>query len=130
MSTHDSGPSDPTADPTAAPRTDPTTTPTTNPSFDPTADPTVTASDTAAAPAATTQIPATSTQALPAHSPFRVEPSTPVPDDVVTLVGTHATTSPVKSADPEAWILHYADLFACDHAFRLAPGTVPFFQRT
>lgn len=53
-----------------------------------------------------------------------------LPDDVVTLVGTHATTSPVKTGDPEAWILHYADLFACDHAFRLAPGTVPFFQRT
>lgn len=50
-------------------------------------------------------------------------------DKVVTLVGTHATTSPVKTADPEAWILHYADLFACDHAFRLAPGTLPFFQR-
>lgn len=53
-----------------------------------------------------------------------------LPDNVVTLVGTHATTSPVKTADPEAWILHYADLFACDHAFRLAPGTIPFFQRT
>jgi putative nucleotidyltransferase with HDIG domain len=53
-----------------------------------------------------------------------------LPDEVVTLVGTHATTSPVKTPDPEAWVLHYADLFACDHAFRLAPGTVPFFQRT
>lgn len=53
-----------------------------------------------------------------------------LPDKVVTLVGTHTTTSPVKIADPEAWILHYADLFACDHAFRLAPGTIPFFQRT
>ena len=53
-----------------------------------------------------------------------------LPDDIVTLVGTHATTSPVKTGDPEAWILHYADLFACDHAFRLAPGTIPFFQRT
>ena len=53
-----------------------------------------------------------------------------LPDEVVTLVGTHATTSPVKTGDAEAWVLHYADLFACDHAFRLAPGTVPFFQRT
>ncbi|MCH6468663.1 HDIG domain-containing metalloprotein [Sinomonas terrae] len=53
-----------------------------------------------------------------------------LPDAVVTLVGTHAATSPLKTGEPEAWILHYADLFACDHAFRLAPGTVPFFQRT
>ncbi|WP_334171840.1 HDIG domain-containing metalloprotein [Sinomonas sp.] len=53
-----------------------------------------------------------------------------LPDEVVTLVGTHATTSPVKTRDAEAWVLHYADLFACDHAFRVAPGTVPFFQRT
>ncbi|MEZ2390290.1 HD domain-containing protein [bacterium RCC_150] len=53
-----------------------------------------------------------------------------LPDAVVTLVGTHATTSPIKAAGAEAWILHYADLFACDHAFGLAPGTLPFFQRT
>lgn len=52
-----------------------------------------------------------------------------LPDEVVVLVGTHATTSPIKTADAEAWILHYADLFACDHAFRLASGTIPFFQR-
>lgn len=52
-----------------------------------------------------------------------------LPDEVVVLVGTHATTSPVKTAGSEAWILHYADLFACDHAFRLATGTIPFFQR-
>lgn len=52
-----------------------------------------------------------------------------LPDTVVALVGTHTTTSPVRTGDPEAWILHYADLFACDHAFRLAAGTVPFFQR-
>ncbi|WP_196803351.1 HD domain-containing protein [Arthrobacter sp. 135MFCol5.1] len=53
-----------------------------------------------------------------------------LPDDVVTLVGTHATTSPIKTAGAEAWILHYADLFACDHAFGQAQGTLPFFQRT
>ncbi len=53
-----------------------------------------------------------------------------LPDAVVTLVGTHATTSPVKNADVEAWLLHYADLFACDHAFHLTPGSIPFFQRT
>ena len=52
-----------------------------------------------------------------------------LPDQVVTLVATHSTTSPVKNGGPEAWILHYADLFACDHAFRLAPDTIPFFQR-
>ncbi|MDP9884627.1 putative nucleotidyltransferase with HDIG domain [Sinomonas atrocyanea] len=52
-----------------------------------------------------------------------------LPDQVVALVGTHTTTSPVRNDGPEAWVLHYADLFACDHAFRLATGTVPFFQR-
>jgi putative nucleotidyltransferase with HDIG domain len=52
-----------------------------------------------------------------------------LPDHVVALVATHTTTSPVRTDGPEAWILHYADLFACDHAFRLAAGTVPFFQR-
>ncbi|ASN52591.1 HD domain-containing protein [Sinomonas sp. R1AF57] len=52
-----------------------------------------------------------------------------LPDHVVALVRTHTTTSPVRTDGPEAWVLHYADLFACDHAFRLAAGTVPFFQR-
>lgn len=52
-----------------------------------------------------------------------------LPDQVVALVGTHTATSPVRTDGPEAWVLHYADLFACDHAFRLAAGTVPFFQR-
>lgn len=53
-----------------------------------------------------------------------------LPDDIVTLVGTHATTSPIKTAVPEAWVLHYADLFACDHAFGQAQGTLPFYRRT
>ena len=35
-------------------------------------------------PEATTTIPAAPTQALPTASPFRVEPTAPVPDDVVT----------------------------------------------
>ncbi|AMM31506.1 hypothetical protein SA2016_0818 [Sinomonas atrocyanea] len=52
-----------------------------------------------------------------------------LPDRVVALVGTHTTTSPVRTEGPEAWVLHYADLFACDHAFGQAEGTVPFFQR-
>ncbi|WP_028785705.1 hypothetical protein [Terracoccus sp. 273MFTsu3.1] len=55
---------DPTADP--APTPDPALTP------GPTPD-----------PAETTTIPSTSTQALPASTPFRVEPATPVPDDAV-----------------------------------------------
>lgn len=73
MSTHDSSsPTDPTADPVAAPTGDPTADPTTEPVTEPGAN-----------PAATTEIPSTSTQALPTQPPFRVEPSSPVPDDVV-----------------------------------------------
>jgi hypothetical protein len=59
---------DPTADPTA----DPMTAPATDPATDPVPD-----------PAETTAIPAASTQTLPAATPFRVEPATPVPDDAV-----------------------------------------------
>lgn len=52
-----------------------------------------------------------------------------LPDEVIATVGTHATTSPLKTGSTEAWILHYADLFACDHAFGRAAGTIPFYQR-
>jgi len=55
---------DPMADPMADPVPDPVTAPT-------------------ADPAETTTIAATSTQALPAANPLRVEPATPVPDDAV-----------------------------------------------
>lgn len=76
---------DPTADPVADPAAgtgagDPTADPTADPSSGPTARPT---SGPTTGPAATTEIPATSTQALPSGAPFRVEPSAPVPDDVV-----------------------------------------------
>jgi hypothetical protein len=59
---------DPTADPVPAPT--PASMPASMP--DPMPD-----------PAETTTIPATSTQALPSATPFRVEPATPVPDDAV-----------------------------------------------
>ncbi|HET9631216.1 MAG TPA: hypothetical protein VFP73_02385 [Terrabacter sp.] len=123
MSIHDSNdPTVPASDPTA----DPTSGPTSGPATDPTADPT-------ADPAATTEIPSTSTQALPAeavpteamaaeampteavpaeavpaHAPFRVEPSRPVPDDVVTpgselphLPPPAASAQPVSRPTPE-----------------------------
>ena len=82
-------PQNPTNDPTNHPTTNPAEssdmssndTPDPTVEFrDPTADP---APDPTPDPAETTTIPATSTQALPAATPFRVEPATPVPDDAV-----------------------------------------------
>jgi hypothetical protein len=49
-------------------------------------------------PDETPTIPAASTQALPLPSPFRVEPSAPVPDDVV----TDATELPHLPPPPQA----------------------------
>ena len=65
--------SDPLADPVSAPDPDPAT-----------------------GPDATTTIPAATTRALPTPSPFRVEPSAPVPDDAV----TDATQPPHPSPAP------------------------------
>jgi len=50
------------------------------------------------------------------------------PDAVTGIVGTHAQSSPFHSEDAEAWILHYADRFAADHAFRIGEST-PIYQR-
>jgi hypothetical protein len=63
---------DPTADPPVVPAPDPASDPAPDPAVDPAVD-----------PAETTTIPAATTQALPAASPFRVQPSSPVPDDAV-----------------------------------------------
>lgn len=50
------------------------------------------------------------------------------PDTVTGIVGTHAQSSPFHGADVEAWILHYADCFAADHALRSGEST-PIYQR-
>lgn len=47
---------------------------------------------------------------------------------VVETVATHATDAPFHNDSAEAHVLHYADLFAADHALR-AQGLVPFYRR-
>ena len=82
-------PQDPTNDPTTYPAesSDMSSNDTPDPTAefrDPTADPVPAPTpDSTPDPAETTTIPATSTQALPSATPFRVEPATPVPDDAV-----------------------------------------------
>jgi hypothetical protein len=90
MSSNDIPEPDPTQfrDPTADPMTDPLADPMTNPMTGPSPD-----------PAVTTQIPAVSTQAMPAATPFRVEPATPVPDDAVTE-GSALPHLPPPTAQP------------------------------
>ena len=47
---------------------------------------------------------------------------------VVETVATHATDAPFHNDSAEAHVLHYADLFAADHALRVQ-GLVPFYRR-
>ncbi len=47
---------------------------------------------------------------------------------VVSTVATHATNAPFHGSTTEAWLLHYADLFATDHALMLTGGQ-PFYQK-
>jgi hypothetical protein len=47
---------------------------------------------------------------------------------IVSTVATHATNAPFHGRNPEAHVLHYADLFAADHAFR-SMGAVPLYLR-
>ncbi|WP_158292164.1 HD domain-containing protein [Paracraurococcus ruber] len=47
---------------------------------------------------------------------------------VVSTVATHATNAPFHGRNPEAHVLHYADLFAADHAFRVM-GETPLYLR-
>lgn len=49
-------------------------------------------------------------------------------DEVVSAVATHATNSPFHSSRREAYILHYADLFAADHALMLEKK-LPYYQK-
>jgi putative nucleotidyltransferase with HDIG domain len=47
---------------------------------------------------------------------------------IVETVATHATDAPFHNDSAEAHVLHYADLFAADHALR-AQGATPFYRR-
>ena len=50
------------------------------------------------------------------------------PHTVVSTVATHATNAPFHGRNLEAHVLHYADLFAADHAFRKM-GQAPLYLR-
>lgn len=50
------------------------------------------------------------------------------PHTVVSTVATHATNAPFHGRNLEAQVLHYADLFAADHAFRQM-GKTPVYLR-
>ncbi|MEB3031816.1 HD domain-containing protein [[Mycobacterium] nativiensis] len=50
------------------------------------------------------------------------------PDDIVSLVATHALSSPFHPETPEAWVLSYADLFCADHAL-MKNGSNPIYRR-
>lgn len=47
---------------------------------------------------------------------------------IIETVATHASDAPFHGDTPEAHVLHYADLFAADHALR-SQGLVPFYRR-
>jgi len=47
---------------------------------------------------------------------------------IVATVATHATNAPFHGRNLEAHVLHYADLFAADHAFR-DMGETPLYLR-
>ncbi len=47
---------------------------------------------------------------------------------IIETVATHATDAPFHGDTAEAHILHYADLFAADHALR-SQGLTPFYRR-
>src|SRR5262245_39525925 len=50
------------------------------------------------------------------------------PDEVTSIVATHANGSPFHVVNTEAWILHYADMFAVDHG-RMLTGATPMYQK-
>ena len=50
------------------------------------------------------------------------------PHPVVSAVATHAGYSPFHAETFEAYVLHYADYFAADHAMRVC-GKPPFYQK-
>ena len=49
---------------------------------------------------------------------------------VISTVATHAGNSPFHGSNFEAYVLHYADYFATDHALMLEPGQPqPYYQK-
>ncbi len=49
---------------------------------------------------------------------------------VVSTVATHAGNSPFHGSNFEAYVLHYADYFATDHAIMQEPGELqPYYQK-
>jgi hypothetical protein len=50
------------------------------------------------------------------------------PHAVVSTVATHASNAPFHGRNFEAYVLHYADMFAVDHAF-MEGGKTPMYQR-
>jgi putative nucleotidyltransferase with HDIG domain len=50
------------------------------------------------------------------------------PQVVINTVATHATTAPFHGKNFEAYVLHYADMFAADHAL-MTVGREPFYQK-
>jgi putative nucleotidyltransferase with HDIG domain len=50
------------------------------------------------------------------------------PHLVVSTVATHASNAPFHGSSFEAYVLHYADFFATDHAY-MREGVMPFYQR-
>ena len=50
------------------------------------------------------------------------------PHRVISTVATHATNAPFHGSTVEAWLLHYADLFATDHVLMMTGGQ-PFYQK-
>ncbi|MEW9672499.1 HDIG domain-containing metalloprotein [Ammoniphilus sp. 3BR4] len=49
-------------------------------------------------------------------------------EKVISIVATHSTNSPFHGSSNEAYILHYADMFAADHALMI-DGKSPFYQK-
>jgi hypothetical protein len=47
---------------------------------------------------------------------------------VVSTVATHAVNAPFHGSNPEAYLLHYADMFSADHA-HIACGRTPFYRQ-
>lgn len=47
-------------------------------------------------------------------------------DLTVSIVGTHAADSPMRSLRPEAWLLHYADFFPTDRVLTHV-GATPYY---
>ena len=50
-----------------------------------------------------------------------------IPDRMAMLVSTHSPSAGMHTADPMAAILHYADLYSCDHIYMLVGRKPNYF---